>query len=177
VGEDEDEAVKCIGGAGEGDALKRMGSGTAATLAACDSSAHQAIAPLKRARAHLPPTTPTTTQKRSRRPQKPTAAAHLNLFFTHYPEFPYKPVSEEFPRLSPPKAVQRVHVNIVDLVDTKKTGKPVKIFHSLHELSRYTKETGKFFPKENAYADGVLKFLLRQILFPGHSDRGTRRRQ
>jgi hypothetical protein len=73
------------------------------------------------------------------------------------------------------KAVQRVHVNIVDLVDTQKTGQRVEIFNSLDDLSSYTKETGKFFPKENAYAGGVLQFLLRQILDPGRSIRGTRR--
>jgi len=55
-----------------------------------------------------------------------------------------------------------VHVNLIDLVDT--SGRDVEIFPSLEDLSEYTIETGKFFPKESAYAGGVLKFLLREIL-------------
>jgi hypothetical protein len=62
------------------------------------------------------------------------------------------------------KKVKRTHVNIVDLVDTR--GQQVRVFDSVQELSTYTKETGKYFPKENAYAGGVLKFLLRAILNP-----------
>jgi len=60
------------------------------------------------------------------------------------------------------QAVQKVHVNLVDLVDTG--GEQVEIFDSLSELQDYTFETGKFFPKESAYAGGVLKALLREIL-------------
>lgn len=40
----------------------------------------------------------------------------------------------------------------------------MELFTSLDELSEYTIENGKFFPKESAYAGGVLKFLLREIL-------------
>jgi hypothetical protein len=53
-------------------------------------------------------------------------------------------------------------VNIVDLVDT--SGQKVELFSSLDELREYTIDSGKFFPKESAYAGGVLKFLLREIL-------------
>jgi len=53
-------------------------------------------------------------------------------------------------------------VNLVDLVDT--SGRDVELFSSLDELREYTIENGKFFPKESAYAGGVLKFLLREIL-------------
>jgi hypothetical protein len=60
------------------------------------------------------------------------------------------------------KEIKNVHVNLVDLVDT--SGREVELFSSLDELSEYTIETGKFFPKESAYAGGVLKFLLREIL-------------
>lgn len=55
-----------------------------------------------------------------------------------------------------------VHVNLVDLVDT--SGYDAEVFASLEELQTYTIESGKFFPKESAYAGGILKFLLREIL-------------
>ncbi|KAG8738747.1 hypothetical protein FRC10_006511 [Ceratobasidium sp. 414] len=65
------------------------------------------------------------------------------------------------------KLVQSTYVNIVDLVDTPVTQEPVEHFDGERELSEYTKSTGKYFPKENAYAGGLLKFLLRQIDDPG----------
>ncbi|KAI9780694.1 MAG: hypothetical protein M1816_002772 [Peltula sp. TS41687] len=55
-------------------------------------------------------------------------------------------------------------VNLVDLVDTKRTGNSITQFNSLEGLQEYTIRTGKYFPKESAYAGGVLKFLLREIL-------------
>lgn len=58
--------------------------------------------------------------------------------------------------------IKEVHVNLVDLVDT--SGREVELFSSLQELRNYTITTGKYFPKESAYAGGVLKFLLREIL-------------
>ena len=60
------------------------------------------------------------------------------------------------------KAIQKIHVNLVDLVDT--SGQDIELFLSLEDLRDYTIETAKFFPKESAYAGGVLKFLLREIL-------------
>ena len=48
------------------------------------------------------------------------------------------------------------------MVDTSRDG--VELFASLDELREYTIESGKFFPKESAYAGGVLQFLLREIL-------------
>ena len=58
--------------------------------------------------------------------------------------------------------IKRIHVNLVDLVDT--SGVQAELFCSLEELREYTIESGKFFPKESAYAGGILKFLLREIL-------------
>ncbi len=55
-------------------------------------------------------------------------------------------------------------VNLVDLVDTGNTGLCVSQFDTLEELKAYTIKTGKYFPKESAYAGGMLKFLLREIL-------------
>lgn len=57
-------------------------------------------------------------------------------------------------------------VNIVDLIDTPVTRKPVVHFETERALSEYTKRTGKFFPAENAHAGGLLKFLLRKIMAP-----------
>lgn len=58
--------------------------------------------------------------------------------------------------------MRRVHVNLVDLVDT--AGRDVKLFKSVGALREYTIKTGKYFPKGSAHAGGVLKFLLRDIL-------------
>ncbi|KAG1882486.1 hypothetical protein F4604DRAFT_1879511 [Suillus subluteus] len=53
------------------------------------------------------------------------------------------------------EAVKATHVNIVDLV-----------FVSEVDLSEYTISTGKFFPRDNAYAGGLLRYLLRRIINP-----------
>jgi hypothetical protein len=68
-----------------------------------------------------------------------------------------------------------VHVNLVDLVDLANTGRAVRLFASLQELVNYTIEEGKYFPKESAYAGGVLKYLLREILNPHFTQRGRGR--
>ncbi|KNZ77607.1 hypothetical protein J132_04974 [Termitomyces sp. J132] len=72
------------------------------------------------------------------------------------------------------EAVQAAHVNLVDLVDHPNTGEPVQLFTTEVELSEYTRESKKFFPKENAYAGGLLKYLLRHIIDP-RTERGVRR--
>ncbi|KAF8951641.1 hypothetical protein BDZ97DRAFT_1884932 [Flammula alnicola] len=64
------------------------------------------------------------------------------------------------------QTVMNTHVNLVDLVDVFESRRQVTIFRSVEELSEYTKDTGKYFPKENAYAGDLLKYLLRQILDP-----------
>jgi hypothetical protein len=64
------------------------------------------------------------------------------------------------------------HVNLVDLVQGFRAN--IRIFKSEKELSDYTKETRKFFPKEDAVDGGVLRALRRHILVPreGRSRRG-----
>ncbi|KAF8989154.1 hypothetical protein BDQ17DRAFT_1176355, partial [Cyathus striatus] len=59
--------------------------------------------------------------------------------------------------------VKRTHVNLIDLVDTKRTGKPVEVFQT-EALREYTKKTRKFMPREDALAGGILRFLRRKIL-------------
>lgn len=56
------------------------------------------------------------------------------------------------------------HVNLVDLVQGDKL--EVQIFETERALSKYTKRTNKFFPKENAVDGGVLRALRRHILSP-----------
>jgi hypothetical protein len=58
--------------------------------------------------------------------------------------------------------IKTIHVNLVDLVDVSRDA--IELFPSLEELREYTIGSGKFFPKRSAYAGGVLKFLLREIL-------------
>jgi hypothetical protein len=65
------------------------------------------------------------------------------------------------------QAVRLAYVNIQDLVDNPRLGRPVKTFTTEHALSHYTIDSGKFFPKENAYAGGLLRHLLRDIEEPG----------
>jgi hypothetical protein len=62
------------------------------------------------------------------------------------------------------QAVSRTHVNLVDLVGGFREN--IRIFESEKELSEYTKETEKFFPKEDAADGGVLRALRRHILVP-----------
>ena len=59
------------------------------------------------------------------------------------------------------QAVLKKHVNLVDLVHGSK--EEVRLFEMEKELSEYTKETEKFFPKENAQDGGVLRALCRHI--------------
>jgi hypothetical protein len=59
------------------------------------------------------------------------------------------------------------HVNIVDLIDCHRTKQNVDTFDNVVDLSEYTVDTGKFFPKEHAKAGGVLQRLLREIMYYG----------
>lgn len=66
--------------------------------------------------------------------------------------------------------VQQTHVNLVDLVDTPTTHRRIRLFSSVEELSEYSLRTRKIFPKENAKAGGLLRFLLRHIMNPEQDD-------
>jgi hypothetical protein len=76
-----------------------------------------------------------------------------------------------FPPLMTLQAVLNTHVNIVELVETHRTGQPVRKFKTEKALSKYTQVTEQYFPKRNALAGGLLRFLLRHILNPRHSTR------
>ncbi|KAG9127400.1 hypothetical protein FRC07_014210 [Ceratobasidium sp. 392] len=64
------------------------------------------------------------------------------------------------------KVVQKTHVNLVDLIDTPNTQKPVVQFESIEALRKYSKKTKKIFPRNEAKAGGILKHLLRPIGYP-----------
>jgi hypothetical protein len=59
--------------------------------------------------------------------------------------------------------VRGLHVNLVDFVDTRRTGKPVQTFASIKQLQTYTLQTGKVFPKRRAKEGGLVRHLLRPI--------------
>ncbi|KAI9040199.1 uncharacterized protein KD926_008523 [Aspergillus affinis] len=61
------------------------------------------------------------------------------------------------------KALAKVHVNIFDLIDSRRTGAIVQRFPNRAALKEYTKDTQKIYPKQAAKADGLLKELLRRI--------------
>ena len=67
-------------------------------------------------------------------------------------------------RNCPQQLVRSTHVNLVDFIDTRITGKPIEIFETVKELRNYTRKNKKYYPKESAKESGVLKYLLRKIL-------------
>ncbi|KAI0751373.1 hypothetical protein C8Q80DRAFT_1097870 [Daedaleopsis nitida] len=68
------------------------------------------------------------------------------------------------------KILKITHVNLVDFVHRPDPEKDVRTFANEFELSRYTINTKKFFPRRNVNAGSLLKTLLRNILRPamGH---------
>ena len=64
------------------------------------------------------------------------------------------------------------HVNLCDMLDAERSGRQVEVFATEEELVKYTREKHRYFPKENAYAGGLLKYLLREI---DNKYQGTRR--
>ena len=64
------------------------------------------------------------------------------------------------------------HINLVNLVQGDKM--EVQIFETERDLSKYTKRTKKFFPKEDAVDGGVLCVLCRRIFSPrGPASKGN----
>jgi hypothetical protein len=56
-----------------------------------------------------------------------------------------------------------VHVNLVDLLDVWNYDAIPQLFKSGKALADYTKQTGKWFGRDIAKQDNVLKILLRQL--------------
>ena len=61
------------------------------------------------------------------------------------------------------QALHKVHVNIIDLIDSRRQGTQVKVFATTQKLVSYTQATGKIFPKTKAKEDGLLKVLLCRV--------------
>ena len=61
------------------------------------------------------------------------------------------------------QALHNVHVNIIDLLDSRRQGTQVKVFATRQKLVSYTRATKKVFPKEKAKENVLLKILLRAI--------------
>ncbi|KIK64218.1 hypothetical protein GYMLUDRAFT_196081 [Collybiopsis luxurians FD-317 M1] len=63
------------------------------------------------------------------------------------------------------KDIRGIHVNIWDLVDYSLHGSslPPKLFPTPEALAAYTRKSRKIYPRGNAKAGGLLRFLLRVI--------------
>ncbi|KIJ29785.1 hypothetical protein M422DRAFT_784188 [Sphaerobolus stellatus SS14] len=61
--------------------------------------------------------------------------------------------------------VKNVFVNIFDVVDAHRHGKQVeRKFRNIHELREYTVRNKKIFSKKRAKKEGLLKYLLKEII-------------
>lgn len=58
------------------------------------------------------------------------------------------------------QALKGVWVNVVDLIDCRRTGSAVRRHRTAKALRKYTLETKKIFPKAAAKQNGFLKALL-----------------
>lgn len=63
-------------------------------------------------------------------------------------------------------------MNLSDLLDGGRSGAEVEIFDTQEELAAYTISEGRFFPRDEAYAGGVLRYLLREIVGTYQGQRG-----
>lgn len=57
-----------------------------------------------------------------------------------------------------------MYVNIVDLLDARRTGEKVKTFTNIKKLSQYTKQKGMMFNRNLAKQDKLLRVLLRVLI-------------
>ena len=65
----------------------------------------------------------------------------------------------------------------MDLVDVFGTDDHVQVFDTVQELSAYTRENGKYFPRDEIEAGALLKYLLRQINNPPVREVAIRKRE
>jgi len=61
------------------------------------------------------------------------------------------------------ETIMSTHINLVDMHEQRRMGLKARTFATLEELRAYTKETGRRYPLDEAYADGLLRYLLREI--------------
>ncbi|PLB37091.1 uncharacterized protein BDW47DRAFT_126557 [Aspergillus candidus] len=61
------------------------------------------------------------------------------------------------------KALAEVYINLVDLLEYRRLGTPLKRFPDLGALIRYTRQTGKFVSRELVKGDPMVKVLLRRL--------------
>ena len=72
------------------------------------------------------------------------------------------------------QAMLDTHVNLCDLLDDARNGCKTHIFSTEDQLREYTINSGRIFPKEDAYAGGLLRYLLRDILGGYNGTRGKK---
>lgn len=61
------------------------------------------------------------------------------------------------------QALHNVHVNIIDLLDSRRQGTQVQVFATRQKLVSYTRATENIFPKTKAKENVLIKILLRAI--------------
>ncbi|KAK6442740.1 hypothetical protein LTR95_001023 [Oleoguttula sp. CCFEE 5521] len=68
--------------------------------------------------------------------------------------------------------IRQTHVNLSDLLASERIEGSVKTFHTRDELVEFNISEGRYFPKEEAFAGGLLKYLLREIhqFYQGNRD-------
>ncbi|KAI9067584.1 hypothetical protein FKP32DRAFT_1620026 [Trametes sanguinea] len=71
------------------------------------------------------------------------------------------------------RKVKATHVNLVDFVEAPLSGKPIRTFKSEVALSKYTRDSKKYFPRDDVNSGSLLRCLLRQIMNP-YAHRGVR---
>ncbi|PWY65357.1 hypothetical protein BO94DRAFT_480115 [Aspergillus sclerotioniger CBS 115572] len=62
------------------------------------------------------------------------------------------------------KALSKVYVNIVDVLECRQLHRKPRKFHTLDALIAYTRNSGKFFGRAQAKQDQLLRTLLRKLL-------------
>ncbi|KAL8967310.1 MAG: hypothetical protein Q9197_005500 [Variospora fuerteventurae] len=61
------------------------------------------------------------------------------------------------------KALKRVHVNILDLIDDRRAGRQIERYSSARALADYTNEHKRYFPLDDTQGESLIKILLKQI--------------
>lgn len=73
--------------------------------------------------------------------------------------------------------VKATHVNIVDFIEAPLSGASIVTFESELALSEYTKDTTKYFPRDDVNSGSLLQYLLRRIMNPPVNRRGKAARR